>query len=109
PDEDFVSAIFLNVFGRAVQAGGLAYWAGELAAKSRGQLVLDMTTSALTTADGTDGKAYFNNRVDVSKYAVTRQTASAVSRSVSETTAVLSGVDGDAGGVVGAVDVVVGW
>ncbi|MDP2759323.1 MAG: BACON domain-containing carbohydrate-binding protein, partial [Sideroxyarcus sp.] len=47
PDEDFVSAIFLNVFGRAVQAGGLAYWAGELAAKSRGQLVLDMTTSAL--------------------------------------------------------------
>lgn len=60
----FVTAIYQNVFNKAPDSDGLAYWAGELARKSRGQLVIDMTTAALGVADGVDGKDYFQNRVD---------------------------------------------
>jgi hypothetical protein len=72
---DFVSAIYQNVFNRAVDTGGLAYWTGELAAKSRGQLVLDMTTAALGVADGVAGKDFFQDRLDWSLYAVGYQQA----------------------------------
>ena len=60
----FVSNIYQNVFNKAPDAEGLAYWASQLAAKSRGQLVVDMTNAALGVADGIDGKNYFQNRLD---------------------------------------------
>ena len=66
----FVTAIYQNVFDRTPDAEGLAYWTGQLAAKSRGQLVLDITTAALGVPDGTSGKDFFQNRVDWSLYAV---------------------------------------
>jgi hypothetical protein len=37
---------------------------------SRGHLVIDMSTAALGTPDGTPGKDYFQNRVDWALYAV---------------------------------------
>jgi len=67
---DFVTAIYQNVFNKAPDAGGLNYWSGELAAKSRGQLVLDMTTAALGVQDGVLGKDFFQDRLDWSLYAV---------------------------------------
>lgn len=69
----FVTAIYQNVFNRAPDDGGLAYWVGELAAKSRGQLVIDMTSAALAVADGVEGKDYFQNRLDWALYAVAYQ------------------------------------
>jgi subtilisin family serine protease len=70
---DFVTAIYNNVFGRAPDAGGLAYWLSELASTTRGNLVLTMIRAGLGTPDGTPGKAYLVNRVDLALYALTQQ------------------------------------
>jgi hypothetical protein len=72
---DFVTAIYQNVFDRAPDVDGLNYWVGQLQAKSRGQLVLDMTTAAVGVPDGTAGKDFFQNRLDWSLYAVGLQEA----------------------------------
>lgn len=66
----FVTAIYQNVFDRAPDSEGLNYWVQQLAAKSRGQLVIDMTNAALSVSDGTSGKDYFQNRLDWALYAV---------------------------------------
>lgn len=68
--EQFVTNIYTNVFNRAPDAIGLAYWSQRLAVESRGELVLDMTDAALGAVDGTSGKVYFQNRLDWSLYAV---------------------------------------
>ncbi len=71
--EKLVSSIYNNVFNRAPDADGLAYWIRQLDTKSRGELVLAMTSAALNAADGTPGKDYFENRLDWSLYAVEYQ------------------------------------
>lgn len=70
---EFVATIYANVFNRAPDAEGLKYWSEQVAASSRGQVVIDMTCAALHAADGTPGKAYFQNRVDWSLYALDYQ------------------------------------
>ena len=89
-DTQFVEAIYFNVFGRESDEQGLNYWANELAAlrtsyvnqgssmaafEARGQLAMNMITAGLGTPDGTDGKAYIVNRMDVAQYAVEQQVA----------------------------------
>ena len=78
-DADFVTAIYNNVFGRAPDAGGLAYWVNELSHTTRGNLVLTMIRAGLGTPDGTSGKAYLVNRVEVALYALTQQQGQSIS------------------------------
>ena len=67
---EFVTAIYNNVFNRTPDAEGLNYWTGQLNNKSRGALVVDMTNAALGAPEATDGKDFFENRLDWSTYAV---------------------------------------
>ena len=67
---EFVTAIYKNVFDKLPDAKGLAYWTQQLAAGSRGQLVVNMTTAGLGVSDGVDGKDFFQNRVDWGQYVV---------------------------------------
>jgi Ca2+-binding RTX toxin-like protein len=69
----FVTAIYENVFDRAPDAQGLNFWVNMLSSTSRGSLVLAMTSAALGVADGTDGKDFFENRVDWAMFAVRYQ------------------------------------
>lgn len=69
----FVTEIYRNVFDRAPDTEGLNYWTTQLNSKSRGQLVIDITTAALGTEEGTPGKDFFENRLDWSLYAVSYQ------------------------------------
>lgn len=66
----FITTIYNNVFNKAPDADGLNYWTQQLAARTRGQLVIDMTNAALSVPDGTSGKDFFQNRLDWSLYAV---------------------------------------
>lgn len=68
--QQFVTAIYSNVFDKTPDTDGLNYWMEQLAAKSRGQLVIDMTSAALSVPDGTEGKDFFQNRLDWALYAV---------------------------------------
>ncbi len=75
----FVTAIYNNVFGRAPDSGGLAYWVNELNHTTRGNLVLTMIRAGLGVPDGTSGKAYLVNRVEVAIYALTQQQGHSIS------------------------------
>ncbi len=121
-DLDFVEAIYENVFGRASDAEGLNYWAHEIAAlrtsyaaqgsgnaafEARGQLVMNMMDAGLGTPDGTDGKAYIVNRLDVVEYAVERQLQSGIEISPAQLLLIESSVNADASSVtqgIAAVD-----
>lgn len=93
---DFVTAIYQNVFNKAPDTTGLNYWTQQLAAKSRGQLVIDMTTAALGVADGVEGKDFFQNRVDWAQYAVGYQAAKQTEISVTHLTDLTAGITADA-------------
>lgn len=70
----FIGKIYNNVFGKAPDPGGLAYWDGRLAnGLGRGELVLEMINAGLYTPDGTPGKAYITNRFIGAQYAVEQQ------------------------------------
>jgi len=87
-DTDFVEAIYHNVFGRSSDAEGLGYWTNEIASlrsnfaaqgsthaayEARGKLLMNMVDAGLATAEGTNGKAYIENRLDVAEYAIEQQ------------------------------------
>ena len=87
-DQAFVEAIYHNAFGRDSDAQGLAYWANEIASlrsaytaqgsanadfEARGQLVMNMINAGLSAPDGTDGKAYIENRLAVAEYVAEQQ------------------------------------
>ena len=87
-DTDFVEAIYHNVFGRSSDAEGMSYWTDEIASlrsnfaaqgstnaayEARGKLLMNMVDAGLATAEGTDGKAYIENRLDVAEYAIEQQ------------------------------------
>jgi serralysin len=97
---DFVTAIYQNVFNRAPDTEGLNYWVQQLNAKSRGQLVIDMTNAALGTPDGTSGKDYFQNRVDWALYAVDYQLDKSTELTPDHLTALTTGVTADSATVV---------
>jgi Ca2+-binding RTX toxin-like protein len=91
----FVTSIYQNVFNRAPDTEGLNYWMQQLAAKSRGQLVLDMTNVALAVPDGTDGKDFFQNRVDWALYSVGYQAARGTEMTPAHLTSLTNGVTSD--------------
>ncbi|MGH8806334.1 MAG: DUF4214 domain-containing protein [Noviherbaspirillum sp.] len=91
----FITAIYQNVFNRLPDAGGLAYWTQQLAGTSRGQLVLDMTNVALGVPDGTDGKDFFQNRVDWALYSVGYQNVRNTELTPAHLTTLTQGIDAD--------------
>jgi hypothetical protein len=97
---DFVTAIYQNVFNRAPDTEGLNYWVQQLTAKSRGQLVIDMTNAALGTPDGTSGKDYFENRMDWALYAVGYQLDKSTELAPDHLTMLTNGVTADAATVI---------
>ncbi|UOA33724.1 hypothetical protein DSM110093_03820 (plasmid) [Sulfitobacter sp. DSM 110093] len=63
--EAFITAVYLNLFNRAPDADGLAYWEGELAAgKSPGRMIIDIQSGAQDSADGQD-LTILNNKTAV--------------------------------------------
>lgn len=63
--EAFITAVYLNLFNRAPDAEGLAYWEGELAAgKSPGRMIIDIQSGAQNSADGQD-LTILNNKTEV--------------------------------------------
>jgi uncharacterized delta-60 repeat protein len=107
-DLQFVEAIYGNVFGRASDTEGLNYWSNEIATlrasysaqgsgnaafEARGQLVMNMINAGLGTPDGTDGKAYIVNRLNVAEYAAEKQLTTGQEISVANLLSVEAGVD----------------
>ena len=73
-NDEFCKAIYKNVFGRAADADGLAYWSAKMTAgETRGDLVMDMIIAGQSTPIGTDGKAYIENRITAVQYAIQKQ------------------------------------
>ncbi|HZW20831.1 DUF4214 domain-containing protein [Noviherbaspirillum sp.] len=91
----FVTSIYQNVFDKAPDAEGLAYWSNQLATHSRGQLVINMTNAALGVADEVDGKDFFQNRVDWGIFSVGHLTASQKEATPAQLTALTARVDED--------------
>ncbi len=70
----FLTAVYTNVFGRAPDAEGLAYWNTQLAAgQERGRVVITMIDAGLGTPDGTPGKAFIANRMQAATYSADLQ------------------------------------
>jgi hypothetical protein len=73
-NNDFVTQIYQNVFGRSPDVDGLNYWVTQVnQGRSRGNLVLDMITAGLSTPNGTLGKDFITNRMAVAQFAVDQQ------------------------------------
>lgn len=71
---EFVNRIYHNVFGKAGDTDGIAYWKSLLSqGNTRGELVLYMINAGLNTPDSTPGKAYIANRLIAAQYAVEQQ------------------------------------
>src|SRR5690554_523981 len=71
-DEDFIAHIYLNTLGKTAEQDpeGIAYWVGELATQSRGEVIARLIESALDPVhEGTDAQNLFKNMVAVSDYA----------------------------------------
>lgn len=63
--EAFITAVYLNLFNRAPDAEGLAYWTAELAAgKSPGRMIIDIQSGAQDSAAGQD-LTILNNKTEV--------------------------------------------
>lgn len=99
----FVTTIYSNVFNKEPDAEGLNYWTQQLTAKSRGQLVLDMTNVALNVPDGTSGKDFFQNRLDWSLYAVEYQQEQAKELDPTHLTSLTSGIGADTNALVALI------
>lgn len=68
-NQQFLTAVYTNVFGKAPDAQGLAFWSAQIAAgEQRGQVVTRMIDAGLGSPDGTEGKAFIVNRVEAAKY-----------------------------------------
>ncbi|RZI41331.1 DUF4214 domain-containing protein [Herbaspirillum sp. HC18] len=96
----FVTTIYTNVFNKSPDVEGLNYWTQQLAANSRGQLVIDMTNAALNVPDGTSGKDFFQNRLDWSLYAVDYQREHSTQLTPSHLVALTDGIGADTGALV---------
>jgi hypothetical protein len=101
--EQFVTTIYNNVFNRAPDAEGLNYWTNQLSVRSRGQFVMDITNVALGVPDGTDGKDFFQNRIDWALYAVDYQREQNREMTPVHLSALTDGVNADAGTLVALI------
>lgn len=76
-NEDFLKALYQNLFNKVPDPEGLHYWTGRFDdGASRAQVCNDIIYAGLGVPDGTNGKAYFLNCLEVANYAVEKQLAS---------------------------------
>jgi hypothetical protein len=98
-NEEFVGRIYTNVFGRAADAEGLAFWSASLTngANTKGSLLVNMFAS-LNNAGSEADLAVFNNKVAVSEnFAIT-----VGSNDLALAATILENVDGTAASVTAA-------
>ncbi len=101
PNVSFVTLIYVNVFGKSPDLEGLNYWAHQLdTGLSRGELVMVMINTGLSTPDGTPGKAYIVNRLAAAQFAVDQQYAQGADLSPAYLKSVMSNVTSDPASVV---------
>ncbi len=66
--DDFLAQVYMNVFGRAIDADGLAYYKGRLeSGESAGSVVYSILGNA-STNDGSPDQVYLQNKVDAGLY-----------------------------------------
>lgn len=99
-NQQFVTAIYNNVFGKAPDSSGLDYWTGKLDSSGhRGDLVMDMINAGLGTALGTPGRDYIINRFDTVHYAVQNQVKTGVELGVTYLKNLTAAVGADAASI----------
>jgi hypothetical protein len=102
-DHDFLQAVYHNVFGKVPDDKGLAYWTGRLhGGVGRGEILLSMVNAGLGTPDGTPGKDFVTNRVEVAKYAAIQQIRQDHEMTVADLIDLLGHVDATAASVTTA-------
>jgi hypothetical protein len=95
-NQDFVAAIYHNVFNKTPDAGGLAHWMQSLdAGMGRGELALDMIRAGLGAPAGTEGRDYVMQRSLVAQYGTIVQLAENHEIAPDDLTQLMSGVNGD--------------
>ncbi len=78
-NDQFVTAVYNNVFGKTPDAEGKSFWLNAMNGGShRGDLVMNMINAGLGTPVGTEGRDYIQNRLDAVNYAVQNQIKSNV-------------------------------
>lgn len=102
--DQFITAIYANIFGRSPDSDGLAYWTGQLVGgEDRSALVMKMINAGLGTPDGTPGKSFVSNRYEVAQTAVEQQLALKVEIGIEQLKEVMSAVSGDETSVTKAI------
>lgn len=105
----FVGAIYQNVFGKAADAQGLAFWTGRMnAGETRGELAMDMINAGLGVPDGTPGKAYIAGRYQTAQYQAERQLTQGAEAPIATLKSLMAEVDGSVA-TVGAANGSVDW
>ncbi|MBB1073118.1 DUF4214 domain-containing protein [Rhodoferax sp. 4810] len=79
-NEALVDALYQNLFGRAPDATGRAYWLGELAAGriSRNQVIISLIEAGWTNPEAATDMARFGHRVEVGEAFAAYQAAQGV-------------------------------
>lgn len=99
-NNQFVTAIYHNVFGKTPDAQGLEFWLRQIdGGEHRGNLVMDMMDAGLGTPVGTPGRDYIVNRLDSVHYAVQSQVKANVEISVNTLIDMTSKVGADAAAI----------
>src|SRR5690554_4772405 len=104
-DQAFIEHIYLNTLGKTAEQDpeGIAYWVGELATQSRGEVIARLIESALDPFhEGTDAQNLFKNMVAVSDYTADTLEDAPEDLSVLRFDAGLSDVTADAASVEAA-------
>ncbi|MFA7281274.1 MAG: DUF4214 domain-containing protein [Sterolibacterium sp.] len=96
-NNDFLTAVYKNCFGKLPDADGLAYWANQLVnGAARSSLVMTMIDAGLGTPGGTPGKDYISNRIESAQYAVAQQLAQNKEIAVQKLIDIMATVNADA-------------
>lgn len=69
-NQDFVKKIYLNLFSRTADSGGLTYWTGRLdqATVKRSEFILTVIEGAYASTSGPEDRTLINNKHDVALY-----------------------------------------
>lgn len=69
-DQAFIEHIYLNTLGKTVadDPTGIAFWVGELATKSKGEVITALINAATATENAGNAQDQFNNKVAVSDF-----------------------------------------
>ena len=93
PSDQFLTAIYQNLFQKVPDAQGMDYWQSKIAeGVDRAGVVVQIIEAGLQVADGTPGKACLLNRYEAACYAADMQMSTGLELPPSQLAEVLSGV-----------------